>query len=574
MSVTFRLPFILAALAGLAGCATVPPAPAAPVEVAIIAINDFHGNLEPPRRSVTAQRADGSEVSVPAGGAAYLAGAIASLRARHRHSAVVSAGDMIGASPLASGYFLDEPAIQAMNLAGVEFNALGNHEFDRGRAEVLRIQNGGCEKTGIRNPCALEPFAGARFRQLAANTLAESGQTLLPGTALKTFGSGPASVTVGFIGVTTKATSTLVSPDGIAGLTFADEAATINAAVPALRASGADAVVVLIHEGGSTEGGYNDKSCPALSGAIVPILEGLSVKVDAVVSGHTHRAYVCQVARGDAGPTLLTSAGSAGTLVTEIVLAIDPASGAVEMRRADNHIVQGEGYSDTRGAVPLAADVPRFDPQPEVAALVARYVAASREAAARPVGRLAGPAERAMHGPGPRLVADAQLAASRSAGAVLAFTNPFGVRTDLVPSPDGTVTYGQLYAMQPFANTLVTMTLTGAQIRAALEQGLADPANTQWLAPSANVSYRYDMTRPAGARIREVTVDGQPLDPARAYRVTVNSFLSTGGDGYAAFREGTDRTVGVSDLEALEMWLDDEGVRPVPAMPRALDDAR
>src|SRR3712207_2250938 len=251
-----------AALIALSGCAAplAKRAGSEPVAVKIIAFNDFHGNLEPPQRSVETPAPGPGALRVPAGGAAYLASAVDALRAKNPNNAVVSAGDLIGGSPLTSSLFLDEPTVLAMNLIGLDFNAAGNHEFDRGRAELLRMQNGGCAKnTFSHEPCRLDSeFPGAGFGFLAGNTLTETGQPLLPAYRIKTFGEGAATVRVAFIGLTLKRTASLVTPAGIRGLTFADEADTVNALVPRLKAEGAEAIVVLIHQGGETGGGYND----------------------------------------------------------------------------------------------------------------------------------------------------------------------------------------------------------------------------------------------------------------------------------------------------------------------------
>src|SRR5688500_4883462 len=252
-------------LLALGGCATTAErGPAAPVEVKLIAFNDFHGNLQPPKATVDHPAPGPDAVRVPAGGVAYLASAIAALREGSANSLVVSAGDMIGASPLVSALFLDEPTIHAMNLIRVDYNAVGNHEFDRGQIELLRMQKGGCEKNTVRRPCAVEPFPGARFDFLAANVVRQDGTTLFPGYGIRSFGKGAREVKVGIIGMTLKETPTVVTPAGVAGLSFRDEAETVNALVPKLKAEGADAIVVVVHQGVYSELGYNDQSCGAL----------------------------------------------------------------------------------------------------------------------------------------------------------------------------------------------------------------------------------------------------------------------------------------------------------------------
>ncbi|MBX9885715.1 MAG: bifunctional metallophosphatase/5'-nucleotidase, partial [Novosphingobium sp.] len=238
---------------GAGGTASAPPPPA-PVEVAVFAFNDFHGNLEPPRQSVGTPDGQGGTAQVPAGGAAWLASALDGLRARHPLSLTVAAGDMISASPLASSLFLDEPAIEVLGRLGLDYAAVGNHEFDRGTSELRRMQAGGCEKFTAREPCQLERFAGARFRYLAASALTAGGTPLFPASAIRTFGSGARQVKVGVIGLTLRGTPMLVNPAGIADVTFADEADTINAEIPKLKAGGADAIIVLIHQGGKTTG--------------------------------------------------------------------------------------------------------------------------------------------------------------------------------------------------------------------------------------------------------------------------------------------------------------------------------
>lgn len=566
---------VLASLAFLAACTTTPRPivqPAGPVEVQILAINDFHGNLEPPKIAIDATAADGSAVKVPAGGAAYLVSAAKALRTGKPYSITVSAGDMIGAAPLVSALYLDEPAIAAMNLTGVELNAVGNHEFDKGSAELLRMQRGGCEKHTTKTPCAVEPFKGASFQFLAANVLTGEGGTLFPGTSIRQLGP----VKIGFIGMTLKETATLVSPAGVTGLSFADEAATANAAVPALNSAGADAIVLLIHQGGRTTGGYNDKSCPSLDGDIMPILARLDPAIGIVISGHTHLAYICELPRQGAQPLLLTSAGRYGTLITDMRLTIDPGRGILA-RRADNIIVQGEPFVGPTGAVAMQPGFATYARDTKTAALVDRYVAAVAPVTARVVGKLDGPITKAANEDreviGGDFIADAQLAATRTLGAQIAFSNSGGVRADIIPAAGGSVTYGQIFAMQPFGNNLVVKTLTGVQLKALLEQQFASGTNTverpNMLLPSQGFFFAYDLKRAAGDRIVEMTLDGRPIDPAAGYRVTVVNFLASGGDNFTMLTQGTDAVDAGLDLDATEAYLKAGG--SVPTLGRIED---
>lgn len=285
------------------------------LKVKLIAFNDFHGSLE----------AAGSNPGV-----ARLATKLAELKAVNPLHAVLSAGDLIGASPLVSALFHDEPTIEAMNRIGIDFNAVGNHEFDEGKAELLRMQQGGNHPTDVFSgkglPADLTPqgqFAGARFGFLAANvTDADSGQTLLPGVGVKSFLGNKMAV----IGMTLKSTPTIVSPSGVAGLSFQDEAETVNALIPSLRAQGIKALVVLVHEGGVTTGG-GVNGCAGVSGPIVDIVKRLDPEVDLVITGHTHQAYNCLLPKRGGAPVRVTSAGQYGRLVTDIDVTLDPAPG-------------------------------------------------------------------------------------------------------------------------------------------------------------------------------------------------------------------------------------------------------
>ena len=530
----------------LSACATQQPpvaqAPPASIEVQILAINDFHGNIETPPGPVTIARADSSVLNVRAGGAAQLASALSKARQGHPNSITVAAGDLIGASPLASAYFLDEPTIDAMNMLGLSLASVGNHEFDKGSVELLRMQKGGCEKYTTRLPCRLEPFVGARFQYLAANVRRGDGSTLFPATAVKQVGP----IRIGFIGETLKETATLVSPGGVAGLTFTDEAATANALVPQLKAAGADAIVLLIHQGGKVPDSFEEQGCKGFAGDILPILDRLDPAITTVISGHTHNGYACTLQRGGTA-RLLTSAGRYGILYSDVRLTFDPTSHRLLDGRAVNVPVTGDSGAD-----------------PKVAALVDRYVAASRPAAERVVGRLAGAAVKTgENGESPvaDLIADAQLAATKAPGrgnAQISFINTGGTRTDLVPRADGSITYGQIFALEPFGNTLVVRTLTGAQLKALLEQQFDEAKGglrASTLVPSANFHFAFDLSQPQGSRIVAMALDGKPIDPDGRYRVVVNNFLASGGDGYSVLTGGTDTFDAGLDLDALEAWL-------------------
>ncbi len=521
-----------------------PPAPTAPVEVQILALNDFHGNLEPSQGPIKFELPNGQTASAPLGGAAAIGIELAKMRA-NRNSITVAAGDLIGASPLTSAYFLDEPTIDAMNLMGLELASVGNHEFDKGSAELLRIQNGGCAKFTTRVPCRLEPFQGAKFRYLAANVRKDDGSTLFSPTAIRDVGP----IRIGFIGMTLKETGTLVTPAGVAGLHFTDEAETANALVPQLKAQGADTIVLLIHQGGKTPETYKTGNCEGLSGDILPILDKLDPAIATIVSGHTHNAYACQVDRGGA-PRLLTSAGKYGYFVTDLRLTFDPVSHRLTSQRAQN------------AAITTPPNYPSASP---IGILVKRYADAAAPAAARVVGKLRGDAPKSEtdgESAAANLIADAQLAATRAkdrGGADISFINATGVRTSLIPGAGGNITYGQVFAMQPFGNNLVVKTMMGAQLKALLEQQFTEADGraklNSLLAPSANFQVTYDLNRSKGDRIRSMTLNGKPIDPAARYRVTTNNFLASGGDGFSVFTQGTDTFDAGLDLDALEAYL-------------------
>ncbi|MGE5713820.1 MAG: bifunctional metallophosphatase/5'-nucleotidase, partial [Betaproteobacteria bacterium] len=437
------------------------------VQVRIIAINDFHGHLEPGDNAVQVPDPDdpSRSMSLRSGGAAHLATRIRQLRGEQRNSVVVSSGDLIGASPLVSGLFFDEPTIEVMNAIGLDVNAVGNHEFDRGTQELLRIVGGGCrsDTVGDSVSCASRSraYTGARFPFIAANVDDREGRPLFVPAIVRSFDG----VKVGFIGAVTRSTPGIVQPAGIAGLRFSGEAQAINAAAGQLRRQGVSAIVAVIHEGGDADGGFND--CVNPRGAIFDIERQLGPEVDVVLSAHTHRGYRCLVK-----DRLVIQGASFGRLISVVDLSIDRTNGEVlrDRTRARNMPVPN-GLSDS---IRLQAAYPALPPDSEVAAIVEHYRERSAPLASRPVGRLAGvfdrnPTAGGDHALG-RLIADAHLEATQEQGAVVAFTNPGGIRTELRPhSSQGTVTYGDLYTAQPFGNALVTVTLTGAQLRTLLE---------------------------------------------------------------------------------------------------------
>jgi 5'-nucleotidase len=414
--------------------------------------------------------------------------------------------------------------------------AVGNHEFDEGKNELLRMQNGGCHPIdGCRGP---HPFLGAKFRYLAASTFEKStGKTVLPAYAIREFGGIP----VAFIGLTLKGTPHLVAPTGVADLEFRDEADTVNALLPELKARGVEAIVVLIHEGGFPTGDYN--GCPGISGPIVDIVKKFDRAVDVVVSGHTHRPYVC-----DIDGRLVTSADKFGTIVTAIDLKLDPATRDVISAGADNVIVRTDAFAR----------------DPRQTALLAAYDKLAAPIANRPAGSITETLSRMPNDAGESvlgdIIADAQLAATRTeanGGAVIAFTNPGGVRSDITWKDEGTVTYGDVFASQPFRNQLVTLTLTGAQIKTMLEQQWLDPKRPRILQVSTGFSYAWDGARPIGDRVAadRMSLNGARIDPATGYRVTVNNFLAVGGDGFTVFTEGIAPQVGVYDVDALYAYF-------------------
>lgn len=528
----------------------------APVTLHLIAFNDFHGQLTSPGNPTRVPDPAAPEGSrdLPTGGVAWLAGLVAQLRAQSSLNVVVAAGDLIGASPLESALFHDEPTIEALNALGLEYSAVGNHEFDEGIDELLRMQKGGCRSTAPQDSCHGHAFTGARFTYLAANvTDKASGKPVFPASAVKTFDVGQGrTLKVGFIGAVVKSVPELVVHGGVDTLSFGDEAAAANAAVPGLRAQGVDAIVLLIHEGGRTSGrAFDDTTCPDFRGDILPILDRLDPAIDVVISGHTHLAYVCRH-----NGRLVTSAGSQGRFATDVQLIFD----RKQHRLVGASARQLAAVNDS-APNPYAARYPTVEKDAAAEAIMVRYRAAAAPLMDRLVAAVTGsiPKDVSESGESPLgdLIANAHLAATSAAedgGAQIAFMNTGGIRTGL-HARNGHVTYGAIHAVHPFGNVLVTMTLTGADIHELLEQQWV--AGGSKLVPSEGFTYEWSGAAPPGSKIdpSSIRLNGVVIEPARSYRVTVNEFLAGGGDGFTVLTRGTDKVRGIVDVEALERYL-------------------
>ncbi|WP_323815299.1 bifunctional metallophosphatase/5'-nucleotidase [Cellvibrio sp. NN19] len=556
------------------------------VPVKIIAFNDFHGNLEAPadfRASADAGES-ATHASIPAGGVEWMAGYVASLKAHNPNNVVVSAGDMIGASPLISALFHDEPTIEAMNRLGLDFNAVGNHEFDDGREELMRMQQGGCHPTDS-NTCKGNivgtpvPFEGAQFQFLAANVQdLNSKKTLLPPYAIKTFGD----VRVAFIGMTLKETPTMVAAQGIKGLEFADEAATVNALIPELQAQGVRAVVVLFHQGGTqtiAQAADTINSCDGnlADSPIASIVNQLNDEVDLVISGHTHQAYNCQLQNKSGRLISITSANSNGRILTDIDIAVDVKTGDVARVSANNIIVDRTKTDVT--------------PDAEIASIVDSYRKLAKPIADKVIGEIiadmpntdvSAAGESAIG----NLIADAQLqatAATDKGAAVIAFMNTGGIRSpgllyksSAASEGDGKVTYGEIFTLQPFANNLITLSLTGEQLHILLEQQFGDchagnapadwnyPANdksgqstNRILQVSSGFSYSWSASGAACDKVDSASIklQGAVINPRQSYRVTVNNYLANGGDKFYILAKATQPLGGALDVDVLDAYL-------------------
>ena len=524
------------------------------IDLQILAFNDYHGHLE--------ANTPGTVAGVAAGGAEYLAAKLSELRQGHKFSLTVAAGDLIGGSPAFSGLFHDEPSVESLNAMHLDISSVGNHEFDEGVTELLRMQNGGCHPVdGCYFPDS--PYPGADFQWLAANVVNETtGETPLPPYWIERFNN----VEVGFIGMTLEATDTLVAAAGIQGWDFLDEAETANALVPILKAQGVEAIVVLLHEGGSQTPPPGDvDACVGISGPIVAINDALDPEIDAMITGHTHLPYNCMLTDAAGQPRIVTSAYSYGRVVSELNLVLDKRTHDVrrDLSTASNHIV----------------DQATLTPDPTLTAIIAKWQPLYDVAGTTPVGTITADinrggtppgSDRGVESPASNLVADAQLWATSASGAQIAFMNPGGVRSDLTylqsqtpPEGDGVVTFGEAFTFQPFGNTLITFPMTGAQIVSVLQQQCQPLGSSRaFLHLGVSNGFTYDLSKTIVAgnctsvTVSNVKLNGVALNPAATYMVTVNNFLADGGDNFTTFATITGpRLDGGNDLLALVNYL-------------------
>lgn len=615
-------------------------AAATPISVKIVAFNDYHGNIESPGtfgpNTVGSYANTGNRPDV--GGAEFMAAYVAGMRAKNPNTVVVGAGDLIGASPLISALFFDEPAVETLNKIGVDFSSVGNHEFDKGKTELRRLQSGGCKLTAAGTPdvnscrgygsSAPGTFDGAKFQWLSANVFeTATGKTLMPAYGIKTFAGG---VKVAFIGMTLKGTPGIVTPTGVAGLDFRDEADTVNALVPKLKAQGIESIVVLVHQGGFQNfitGGGTQPTTSDINGCtgdlknsdgtdsdIRAIVKRLDNAVDLVVSAHTHAAYNCSKNTVDVStngatttPRLagmpnkagrlvpVTSASAFGRMVTEIDVQIDPATRDIIDVSPTNVLVARDKRS--AGTVVAATDPVTVAAQnyvaanPAVSNVVGAYKAAVSPLANAVVATITGDLTNTANGAGEMqagdLIADAQLAATQPAGlggAQIAFMNAGGVRSPGFIKPTAAsypynLTYGDAFTVQPFGNSLVTMTLTQQQLKDVLEQqfnGCMGQTANRVMQTSNGFSYNWSSSGTCGTRIRNVSftpmdvtvvppmatgpaeqivINGVVQNPTKTYRVTVNNFMATGGDGFAVLIGGLNQQGGAQDIDALIAYL-------------------
>jgi len=504
----------------------------------LLGINDFHGNLTGAGQIYTDPY---SGFRGAAGGAAVLARYLKEReRANPGSTVLVHSGDMVGASPPESGLLQDEPTIRVLNEIGFDVGTPGNHEFDEGLDELLRLLNGG--------PSQFPPgstFEGQDFPLVSANIVdADTKEPIFDPYLIKRIKGVP----VAFIGATTITTPTVVEQGAVDGLEFLDEAEAVNSYVPELKRKGVEAMVLLIHEGGTQDRFPFGTISPRIS----DVTRALDPEVDVVMCGHSHTALNSRV-----DGRLVVQASSFGRAFEDVRITLDRRTGDVADASANLVPVWSFNPPDIADPAHAVAGDPGVqaivdDAVEQVAPLVNRYIStASTDLLA---GRDGG-ANAAGESPLGDLIADAQ---RWRMDTQFAFMNPGGIRARIQAGP---VTWGELFAVQPFANDLVKMDLTGAQVWTLLGQQFQTPSNR--ILEISGLHYTYHLTSPTTGVIDAVFAgppgdDSQPVpnDGSVTYTVTVNSFLAGGGDGFTVLRDGTNRVVGPVDLDALVEYIE------------------
>lgn len=505
------------------------------VELQIVALNDFHGQIEPPSGSQTLYyNTTNYPFKAEVGGASYLATQIKALKATNPNTIIVSAGDCIGASPLVSALFHDEPTIEALSEIGLEYSAVGNHEFDKGVPELQRMQYGCCHQVdGCQDK---DRFVGAGYYYLTANVVNSStNNTLFPPYMIREIEGIP----VAFIGVSLKDTPAIVAPSNVRGLAFLDEADSINAAVRELKEKGIKTIIVLIHDGGQQDGLPSESK--NFRGSIIDVVKRCDKEVDVFVTGHTHQYYVSTI-----DGRIVTQADYQGKFLTDIDLVISKETGDVLLARAKN--------------VAVTRDVPK---DADVSEIVEKYSTLAKPLTQKVIGSITADISKTPSNSGESalgdVIADTQLYSASQEGALVAFMNPGGIRTDLIYKASqsegpGNVTYGEAFSVQPFSNSIFAVNLTGSQIDELLEEQFDNPSpgTNSILQVSRGFNYTWNQSAPPGQKvdINSIKINGKTIDPKGSYRVAANGFLAEGGDNFTVFSAGKNKVCGIGDVDA------------------------
>lgn len=512
-----------------------------PVHVQILAINDFHGQVS------AGQNLDGEA----AGSAPVLASYLEEAMADDGQAATFIAlpGDVVGASPPESGLLLDEPTMLFFNTFAEDCTGgpytmvatFGNHEFDKGTDELLRKIEGGNGATNITH--LIDPYPGSNMTFVSSNVVWKTNDTPLvdPYVILDAGGAK-----IAFIGADTVETPSIQKAANIKDVAFENETESINHYVPEIQKQGVHAIVVLLHEGGSQEA-YDGPTRDGgnVTGRVADIVAGLDPDVDVVLSAHTHQFTNAYLKNAGGNQVLVTQAYGYSKAFADVDLVIDPVSDEITDKSAE--IVRT--YADRP---------PGTTPDPRISSFLAADEAVVGPMIDRPVTVASADLTRQQNDAGECALGDIVADGLREAmNADIAFITTGSLRADIAK---GNVTWGDLYAVQPFSGTVLSMTLTGKEVADALEQQWEEPLPPHNLAVSG-LSYTYDATKPAGSRVVAVLVNGTPLNPDANYTAAMVDYLAGGGDDYTVFTNGTDQVCGPVDVDALVSYM---GSLPTP----------